>query len=143
MGHQGVRLFEPPKVGVTVVLDAHGLTKLAGDRARLAELRRRGEWPAIVPSVVLTEALTGDHRRDYNENRLLRSCDVHPVDEVLARFAARLRAKTTSKRVPSAVDAIVVATADDVGGATVFSSDPGDLRALARNTANDVRIVPV
>lgn len=36
---------------MTVVLDAHGLTVLAGHRARLQELRRRGEWPAIVPSV--------------------------------------------------------------------------------------------
>ena len=53
---------------MTVVLDSHGVTMLAGDRARLAELRRRDEWPAIVPSVVLTEALTGDHRRDYDEN---------------------------------------------------------------------------
>jgi hypothetical protein len=128
---------------VTVVLDSHGLTTLAGDRARLAELRRRGEWPAIVPSVVLTEALTGDNRRDYSENRLLRTCDVRPVDEVLARSAARLRAKTTTRRAPSAVDAIVVAIADGAGGATVLSSDPGDLRALARNTDNDVRIAPV
>jgi predicted nucleic acid-binding protein len=109
----------------------------------LAELRRRGEWPAILPSVVLTEALTGDHRRDYDENRLLRACDVRPVDELLARSAARLRAKTTTRRTPSAVDAIVVATADDAGGATVLSSDPGDLRALARNAGNDVRFALV
>ena len=97
---------------------------LARDRARLAELRRRGEWPAIVPSVVLTEALTGDHRHDYDENRLLRTCAIRPVDELLARSAARLRAKTTIRRASSAVDAIVVATADDVGGATVLSSGP-------------------
>jgi predicted nucleic acid-binding protein len=96
-----------------------------------------------VPSVVLIEALTGDRRRDYDENRLLRTCDVRPVDEVLARSAARLRAKSTTRRAPSAVDAIVVAIADDAGGATVLSSDPGGLRALARNTDNDVRIAPV
>jgi len=116
---------------------------LARDRARLVELRRRGEWPAIVPSVVLTEALTGDHRRDYDENRLLRTCDIRPVDELLARSAARLRAKTTTRHPPSAVDAVVVATADDAGGATVLSSDPRDLRALARNTLNDVTIAPI
>lgn len=128
---------------MTVVLDSQAVTMLAGDRARLAELRRRGEWPAIVPSVVLTEALTGDQRRDYNENRLLRTCDIRPVDELLARLAARVRAQTTIRRVPSAVDAVVVATADDVGGATVLSSDPSDLRALARHASNDVRISPV
>jgi predicted nucleic acid-binding protein len=128
---------------MTVVLESHGVTVLAGDRARLGELRRRGEWPAIVPSVVLTEALTGDHRRDYDENRLLRTCDIRPVDEVLARSAARLRASTKTRRAPSAVDAIVVAIADDVGGATVLSSDTGDLRALARNTVNNVTIALV
>ncbi len=143
MGQQGAWPAKPPPFGVTVVLDSDGVTTLAGDRARLAELRRRGEWPAIVPSVVLTEALTGDHRRDYDENRLLRTCDIRPVDELLARSAARLRAKTATRRAPSAVDAIVVATADDVGGATVLSSDPGDLRALARHTVNDIRIAPV
>jgi len=127
---------------VTIVLDSHGLTRLAADRARLAELRHRGEWPAIVPSVVLTEALTGDHRRDHPENRLLRTCDIRPVDEVLARAAGLLRTKTTTRRAPSAVDSIVVAIADEAGGATVLSNDPGDLEALARHTTNVVRIAP-
>jgi len=125
---------------VTLVLDSHGLTMLAGNRARLEELRRRGEWPAIVPSVVLTEALTGDHRRDFHENRLLRTCDVRPVDVQLARSAARLRSRVLTRRRPSAVDAIVVALADDVGGATVLSSDPNDLRSLARHTTNQVKV---
>jgi predicted nucleic acid-binding protein len=143
VGRQGPGPDQPPSNGVTVVLDSHGVTVLAGDRARLAELRRRDEWPAIVPSVVLAEALTGNHRRDYDANRLLRTCDIRPVDELLARSAARLRPKTTTGRAPSAVDAIVVAAADDAGGATVLSSDPGDLRTLARNTVNHVRIAQV
>ena len=127
---------------MTVVLDAHGITMLARSRSRLEVLRRRGEWPAIVPAVVVTEALTGDHRRDFHENRLLHTCDVRPVDEDLARQAAALRSAVAGRRVPSAVDAIVVALADDVGGASVLTSDRGDLRALARHTANEVRIVP-
>ncbi len=45
--------------GMTVILDAGGVSALAGQRARLVELRRRGYWPAQVPAVVLTEALTG------------------------------------------------------------------------------------
>jgi predicted nucleic acid-binding protein len=125
---------------VTVVLDAHGLTALAARRAYLEELRRRGEWPAIVPSVVLTETLTGDHRRDYHENRLLRTCDVRPVEELVARAAAALRTRVGGRRPPSAVDAIVVAVADHAGGATVLSSDPGDLRALASHTTNQVTV---
>jgi predicted nucleic acid-binding protein len=125
---------------VTVVLDSHGLTSLARQRARLEELRRRGEWPAIVPTVVLTEALTGDHHRDHPENRLLRACDIRPVDELLARAAARLRAAANTPKVPSAVDAIVVAIADDAGGAVVLSSDPADLRALADHARNRVTV---
>jgi hypothetical protein len=125
---------------VTVVLDAGGLTMLARHRARLEELRRRGEWPALVSAVVLTEALTGDHRRDFHENRLLRMCDVRTTDEYLARAGARLRAAVGGGRTPSAVDAIVVALADDAGGATVLTSDPRDLTALALHTTNPVRI---
>lgn len=125
---------------MTVVLDAEGVTMLAASRARLEELRRRGQWPALVPSVVLAEALTGDHRRDFHENRLLRACDIRPIDEDLARGAARLRRAVRGARPPSAVDAIVVALADDAGGATVLTSDPVDLRALARHTTNEVKI---
>lgn len=125
---------------MTVVLDSDGLTMLAARRARLEELRRRDEWPAIVPSVILTEALTGDQRRDYHENRVLRTCDIRAVDEDLARDAAVLRTAVTGARVPSAVDAIVVALADKVGGAAVLTRDPRDLRALARHTTNQVPI---
>lgn len=128
---------------MTLILDSHGVTRLSGDRARLAELRNRGEWPPLVATVVLTEALSGDHRRDYHENRLLRTCDLRTVDEVLAREAAALRAQVRARRIPSAVDAIVVAVADQAGGGIVLSSDPGDLRALARHTHNPVRIESV
>lgn len=113
---------------------------LAGRRARLQEVRRRGEWPPIVPAAVLTEALTGDHRRDFHENRLLRVCVVEPVDEDLARDAALLRTAVAGSRIPSAVDAIVAAQADRVGGAVVLTTDPGDLRALARHTRNVIRV---
>jgi predicted nucleic acid-binding protein len=138
VGRQGARRFSPSTFGVTIILDSQGPTGLANNRARLEELRRRGEWPAIVPSVILTEALTGDHRRDHLENRLLRACEIRPVDELLARSAARLRAVVRVRRAPSAVDAIVVAVADEAGGAVVISSDPGDLRALAQHTSNRV-----
>ena len=125
---------------MTLVLDSGGLSFLAQNRARLEELRRRGEWPALVPAVVLAEALTGDHRRDFHENRLLRICDIRSIDEALARKAAALRIAVARVRAPSAVDAVVVAVADEVGGATVLTGDPGDLRALARHAVNDVRV---
>ncbi len=127
---------------MTLVLDAGGITMLARSRARLEELRHRVEWPAIVPSVVLTEALTGDQRRDFHENRLLRTCDIRDVDEELARAAAVLRT-AAGLTPPSAVGAVVVALADSVGGAAVLTPDPGDLRALARHPTHNVRISPV
>ena len=64
---------------MTLVLDSGGISALAGHRARLAELRRRGLWPAQVPAVALAEALTGDHRRDFHTNRLLRACQIRGV----------------------------------------------------------------
>ena len=70
MGGRAFRPGHAQSLSMTVVLDAHGLTMLAKSRARLEELRRRGEWPAVIPAVVLTESLTGDHRHDYHENRV-------------------------------------------------------------------------
>ncbi len=35
-----------------MILDTGGVSMLAGHRARLQEVRRRGEWPPIVPTAV-------------------------------------------------------------------------------------------
>lgn len=116
---------------MTLVLDSGGVTALAGQRARLAALRRRNAWPPIVPAAVLAECLTGDHRRDLLENQLLRMCIVRDVDEHVGRGAARLRTATGRAGTISAVDAIVVATAVGVAEPVVLTSDPDDLGALA------------
>jgi len=108
---------------VTVVLDAGGLTAVARSRDRVEDMRRRHQWPPQVPAAVLTEALTGDHRRDHATNRLLRACVIRGVDEPVAREAARLRTATGRASTISAVDAIVL------------TSDPIDLRALATHAA--------
>jgi len=96
--------------------------------------RERGsagfEVPAcgpLVPAVVLTEALRGDPRKDFLEERLLGMCDVEAVDEPVARRAARLR---TGAGRGSAVDAIVIAFAEGIGG-VVLTQDPKDLKVLA------------
>ena len=128
---------------MTLVLDAGGLSALAGQRARLQELRRRGLWPAQVPAVVLTEALTEDHRRDFHINRLLRTCQVREVDETQAREAARLRTATDRAATISAVDAVVAALAGARPDAVVLTSDPLDLRALAAHAASPISVVGV
>ncbi len=114
-----------------LVLDAGGLSALTGRRARLDALRRRGAWPPLVPSVVLTEALTGDHRRDFHVNRLLRTCQIRDVDELSARSAVRLRYATGRAGTISATDAIVAAVADSMVPSTVLTSDRADMLALA------------
>lgn len=128
---------------VTLVLDSGGLSALAQQRARLDELRRRTLWPAQVPSVVLSETLTGDHRRDFHVNRLLRACQIRPVDELNARRAARMRSATDRPGTISAVDAIVAAFADAQPEAVVLTSDPTDLRALAAQAESKIAIAGV
>ena len=113
---------------MTVVLGSGGVSALAADRALVDSMRRSGQWPPVVSTAVLAECLTGDHRRDFHVNRLLRLCAVRPVSEIIARHAAALRllsrAGATSGGI-SAVDAIVAATADHAGGGVVWTSDPG------------------
>lgn len=126
---------------MTLVLDSGGLSGLAGNSARLAELRRRGLWPAQVPSAVLVEALTGDHRRDVHANRLLRACQVRDLDESLAREAALLRTATGRAGTISAVDAIVVAYAARCPDPVVLTSDVADLSMLSANTRVSITVV--
>lgn len=124
-----------------LILDAGGLSALAGHRARLAELRRRGLWPAQVPAVVLVESLTGDSRRDYHTNRLLKLCQTRVVTEALARDAAQLRTATGRAGTISATDAVVVAYAATRTNPVVITSDPTDLTALAGRADRPVTIV--
>lgn len=126
---------------MTLVLDAGGLSALAHQRARLHELRRRDLWPAQVPSVVLTEALTGDHRRDFDVNRLLRACQIRDITEVEAREAARLRTATGRAGTIAAVDAIVAALADTRPDAIVLTTDQTDLAALVEHTSQAPRVI--
>jgi hypothetical protein len=71
--------------------------------------------------------VTGRQRFDANTNRFLKTCDVRELlPERLARRAAELRSRA---RQGSAVDAIVVVTAEPDG--TVLSADLKNLRALA------------
>ena len=125
---------------MTLILDAGGVSALAGQRARLMELRARGLWPAQVPSVVLAESLTGDHRRDFHANRLLRACQIRDVTEPHAREAARLRTATGHPATITATDAVVAAFASTCPSPLVLTSDPRDLAALAEHAARPIAI---
>lgn len=140
-GWAGIRIAEETSQRVSLlVLDAGALSRLAERsipaRERLRQLRAAGLWPPVVPAVVLTEALRGDPRRDFLEERLLGMCDVEAVEESIARRAARLR---TGAGRGSAVDAIVVAVAETTGG-VVLTQDLKDLKTLAMPTAPPVTV---
>jgi hypothetical protein len=91
-------------------------------------LRTRAK--VVVPTAVIAEATTGDHRRDVNVNRTLKEATLMPLDGRLARSAAALR--YAHRRAGSGtIDAIVVASADLVPGSDVLTSDPIDLKLLA------------
>ena len=128
---------------MTLVLDSGGVSWLTVGTARLAGVRDRYGWPAVVPAVVLTEALTGDHRRDHAVNRFLRTCEVVPVEEITARLAARLRTATGRAGTISVTDAVVAAIAASVPDPVVVTSDPGDLAALAAHAGRRIVILPV
>jgi hypothetical protein len=108
-----------------VVLDAGALRTLADGSARslvlLRTLRERDLWPAAVPSVVATEALTGDAPADRPVEALLRCCDVvERIPLSVARRAAWLR---TAANRGTAVDAVTVALAEP-GGAVLVRNRP-------------------
>lgn len=142
MGRRDLRAARGTQVRVTTVLDAHGVTALANQRRRVAELLERGEWPPIVPAAVLIECLTGDHHRDFHANRFLRSCAVQEVTEVIARHAALLRTRVNREGV-SVTDAVVAATADHAGGGIVLTSDLHDLEALASASMHPIHVAHV
>jgi predicted nucleic acid-binding protein len=128
---------------VTLVLGSGGVSSLTVGSARLAAVRRRYGWPAVMPVVVLAETLTGDHHRDHAVNRFLRACDITPVDELAARLAAQLRTATGRAGTISATDAIVAAVAASVPDPVVVTSDPGDIAALAAHADRRIVVVPV
>ena len=125
-----------------LVLDSGGLSRLAerstAGLALFNEIRNTGLWPPIVPTAVLVESLRGDPGSDAPTNRLLKTCDI--VDVVSERLARRAAALRTQADRGSAVDALVVATAEP--GGTILTSEPGDLEALAAHARN-VRIQTV
>jgi hypothetical protein len=126
---------------MSLVLDSIAVTALGRrDRqtaARLAALRLRGLWPPIVPTAVLVDSLTGNRVRDALAHRTVGLSRVHPLDEPMARRAAQLRRRA---RAGSAVDAIVVATAE-LFEALVITGSLDDLARLSQ-PANGIALLP-
>ncbi len=108
-----------------LVLDSGALRRLAEPTAAsmvlLRTLRNRGLWPALVPTVVVAETLTGDGATDRLVDAFLGCCDVREqVPLALARRAAWLRAAVGRG---SSTDALLVAMAEP-GGAVLVTNRP-------------------
>lgn len=117
-----------------IVLDSGAIDQVVTNkefRAVLDDLVRSG-WTPIIPTPVLAEAITG-RPTDAPANQAIGRIGTTVTDEPLARHAGALRyvaARTTGRRPPSGIDAIVAAHAADAGSGVVFTTDPGDLRRL-------------
>jgi predicted nucleic acid-binding protein len=114
-----------------LILDSGAVSLLAaGSLETLAIVRHfRDEdlWPPVVPSIVLVECLTGHAGKDAKTNRFLRTCLI--LEDLPASIARRAAAFRTRAGRGSAVDALVVATAEP--GGTVLTADLRDVGALA------------
>ena len=125
---------------MTVILDAGALLAVEkGDRDVIAVIkgeRLAGRAP-VTHGGVIGQVWRGGARQAAIA-RLLTGLDVRPIDEV---FGKRVGLLLGVARRSDIVDAAVVLLADD--GDEIYTSDPGDLRALARAAGRHVDLVQV
>ncbi len=97
-------------------------------RAALAAAWEAGAEVSI-PSLVVAETVRG-WAKDAPVNRVIKAVgEVTPADERTGRVAGAVLGSAGSS---STVDAVVVASAIDLGGGVILTGDPEDLEALAR-----------
>jgi predicted nucleic acid-binding protein len=125
-----------------LILDSGAVIALSrnDERARAAVA---AAWEAgvevSIPAVVVAETIRGT-AKDAPVNRVIKAVgEVTVVDERTARSAGALLGATGSS---STVDAMVVASAVELGGGVVLTGDPHDLGTLAADR-RDVVISPL
>jgi predicted nucleic acid-binding protein len=114
-----------------LILDAGAVIGLsradARARAALAAALEAGA-EVSVPAVVVAETVRGG-AADAPVNRVLKAVgEIDATDEPVGRTAGRLLGSAGST---ATVDAVVVATAVEAGGAVILTGDAGDIRRLA------------
>ncbi|MCC6237314.1 MAG: hypothetical protein IT299_07050 [Dehalococcoidia bacterium] len=87
-------------------------------------------------AVVVTEVWRDPRGRQARLARFLRSIEVAPVDNALARAAGVLLGRSGGA---NAVDALVVLTANE--GDTILTSDPGDIDRLVAASGRRIAIL--
>ncbi len=114
-----------------LILDSGAVIALSRNdlraRATLAAAREAGVEVSI-PSVVIAETVRGS-AKDAKVNRVIKSVgEVTAPDEDTGRVAGVLLGAARST---STIDALVVASAIELGGGIVLTGDPEDLEPLA------------
>lgn len=122
---------------MTTVYDA-GLLIAAdrGDRAVWADHRARLEAGLVPETTAPVVAQVSRSPRQVQLRRFLRGCDVVGFDAEEAHAVGLLLAKSGTADVVDAHVALAAART----GATVITSDPDDLRALAAHTRGRITI---
>jgi predicted nucleic acid-binding protein len=114
-----------------LILDSGAVIALSRNDGR-ARAALAAAWEAgievSIPAVVVTETVRGS-AKDAPVNRVIKAVgEVTIVEERTARSAGALLGATRSS---STVDAVVVASAIELGGGVVLTGDPDDLGPLA------------
>jgi hypothetical protein len=123
-----------------LVLDTGALVAVdRGDRGMAARLRvaERSGLELRSTGVVVAEVWRDAGGRQANLARLLKSVDVHVVDQRLGQEAGILLGRSG---VTDAVDATVVAVA--ATGDCVLTSDPADIGKLVTASCRSILVVP-
>ena len=114
-----------------LILDAGAIVALSREEPRARAVlagAREARIHVSVPSAVVAETVRGV-AEDAPVNRVLEAIgEVDVANEAIGRTAGRLLGEASSS---ATVDALVVATAVEAGGAVVLTGDPDDLGALA------------
>ena len=126
---------------MSIVLDAGALLAVERDDRDLIAMikreRREGRAP-LSHGGVIGQVWRGGSGRQATLARLLPGVDVQALDDDLGRRAGVLLGAAGQADV---IDAAVVLLAQD--GDDIYTSDPGDLRALAIAAGRHVELIPV
>jgi predicted nucleic acid-binding protein len=101
--------------------------------AELLEAALRNDQRVVVPSLILTELMTGS-LRDAAIWHVVRRLPVIDIDARIAARAGALREQATAarrKKRDLTVDSVVASVAAMVAPAAVVTADPEDFRLLA------------
>lgn len=129
MARRRRRTEDPPPQ--RLILDAGAVIALSREDPRARAVLRGAREARIqvsISAVVVAETVRGV-AEDAPVNRVLKAIgEVDAANEAIGRTAGRLLGAAGSS---ATVDAVVVATAVEAGGAVVLTRDPDDLRVLA------------